>query len=261
MDKNYEKKAVARLEHIRSHLEDGFDLDRIVELVTTGQGDVKACASRLSSHALAKAMWEWFDNKNLQAFKSWCYVAGMLRKYVYDLKTDTSGPLGKMLQMLTPLMSDNTQLIDWFCKETDSCFDMKRVSNCATIDHFAYLAILAIRGDWSILQGRCEAIVSNPAAAVEKFLPDVQFYLELARKDEVGMAGALDVIASSKRVSGRSNYESGFTDGLISSFAVMYSKIAWRHGFSLKIESVYIPAEWLPVAPLSSYDSKYAFLQ
>ncbi|MBP1147933.1 hypothetical protein JOE33_004856 [Pseudomonas sp. PvP027] len=74
------------------------------------------------------------------------------------------------------------------------------------------------------------------------------------------MSKAIEVIVSPKFLSSRAGSENGCTDGLISTLAVIYSKIAWMHGFQVNIKSPYVPEEWLPVIPLESYDSYYGFL-
>jgi hypothetical protein len=53
----------------------------------------------------------------------------------------------------------------------------------------------------------------------------------------------------------------GFTERLIATHAVIYAKIAWRHGFRVKIDTPWIPAAWLPVDPLSQYVDPYGFMK
>ena len=59
----------------------------------------------------------------------------------------------------------------------------------------------------------------------------------------------------------RAKAESGFTEDLISTPAVIYAKIAWLHGCKVVVDTPYIPAEWLPMDPLPHYDNHYRFLK
>lgn len=73
------------------------------------------------------------------------------------------------------------------------------------------------------------------------------------------MEQALSEMVLPKAVTKRRNDSSGYTADLILTAAVVYAKIAWRHGFNVRVPSPYIPAEWLPVAPLSTYPAPYPF--
>jgi hypothetical protein len=41
---------------------------------------------------------------------------------------------------------------------------------------------------------------------------------------------------------------------------VIYAKIAWLHGHEVRVDSPYVPAQWLPLEPLPHYDPVYRFL-
>jgi hypothetical protein len=53
----------------------------------------------------------------------------------------------------------------------------------------------------------------------------------------------------------------GYAADLISTAAVIYAKIAWHHGYEVRVDSPYIPPEWLPTEPLERYDDHYGFLK
>ncbi len=258
----YSDGAAGRIAHIKSHLDSGFRLDRAVHNIENNLGDPHACALHLSSHALASAMFAWFQSRDLEAMKQWCYVAARLDQQAYRMEVDTNGPRGYMLGLLTPLLSDHAALIDWF-PHYEGAYDLKRVENHKTRDFFAYQAVLALRGDWDRLITRCTQVIDDPPGAhkEQKYLLDHHFYLALARADIDGMNSTLQQLVMPKAVQGRSNDESGFTDDLISTAAVIYAKIAWRNGFEVAVDSPYVPPEWLPIAPLERYDLRYRFLK
>jgi hypothetical protein len=74
------------------------------------------------------------------------------------------------------------------------------------------------------------------------------------------MEEALGALVSPKAVRARSNDDSGYTEGLVSTAAVIYAKIAWLHGHEVRVNSPYIPQEWLPNTPLERYSDHYGFL-
>ena len=54
--------------------------------------------------------------------------------------------------------------------------------------------------------------------------------------------------------------ERAYTQYFICTCAVVYAKIAWRHGYHVTVDSPWVPREWLPVAPLPSYENAFAFM-
>jgi hypothetical protein len=237
------------------------NLPELTHFIETDTGDPRACLMFLGSHATANAMVAWFRHQDLTATKQWSYVAGNLTRTAYRMVSDTFSPGAKMLTLLQPLLSDNDFLLNWFAN-FDSAYDPRRAENHKTHDFWAYQAIIAIQGDWQRLKNRCERVLAEPpkASGEKKYLVDHQFYLALALGDIPAMEDAIRQIVAPRAVSARSNDESGFTADLISTPAVIYAKIAWRHGYHVTIDSPFLPQQWLPIAPLDSYADHYTFL-
>jgi hypothetical protein len=259
----YAEKANKRLAHVKHHMEGSeSDIEKRVHYIENNLGDPLACALGLSSNALANAMFAWFGNHDLNAMKQWCYVAAKLDQLYFQMQEDDPDWGRGVPGLLKPLLSDNKELIDWFA-HYDLAYDMKRVENHKTHDFWVYQAIVALRGDWPRLAERCERIIADPPGATkeQKYLQDHHFYLALAQGDIEKMQYVLQEIISPKAINARLDYESGFTADLISTPAVIYAKIAWRHGYKVKVDSPYIPQEWLPIEPLNQYDNHYAFLK
>ena len=207
-------------------------------------------------------MSEWFTHYNLTSMREWCYVASRLDQELYRRVPDTMSPGAKMLQLLKPLLSNNREMIDWFANH-DQAYDLKRVEDPKTHDFWAYQGVVALRGDWDRLVSRCRTIANDPPKAREeqKYLVDYRFHLALARGDMGEMQAALRELVTPSALQRRSNSESGYTEDLISTPAVIYAKIAWLHGHRVVVDTPYIPAEWLPMDPLPSYDAHYQFLK
>ncbi|MEX3952265.1 Imm49 family immunity protein [Paraburkholderia sp. EG287B] len=238
-----------------------MNLPKTIHFIETGTGDSRACMTSLSSHATAKAMVAWFVHQDLIAMKQWFYLGGNLTRAVYRMVNDTFSPGGKMLALLPPLLSDNDVLVNWFV-DRKSAYDLRRVENHKTHDFWAYQAIIAIQGDWQRLKSRCVRVLADPptASGEKKYLLDHQFYLALAEGDTPAMEDAIRQIITPRARLARAKDESGFTEDLISTPAVIYAKIAWRHGYHVMIDSPFLPQQWLPIAPLDSYRNHYDFL-
>jgi hypothetical protein len=259
---NHLEKVDLRLAHIAKHLDLEDSIDRKVYNIVHNAGNPIACAIGLSSHAKAKAMFAWFKNHSLKSFREWCFVAAKLDQMWYRMRDDTINPGARLLQLLNPLMSNNIEIIDWF-KNNDSAYNMQRVESHKTHDFWAYQAIIALRGDWEKLAARCQMVLNDPpkASGEQKYLIDHEFYFALARADVGKMKEILAYLVSAKALRVRKDDESGYTADLISSYAVIYSKIALMHGYDVKFESPYLPLEWLDNDPLEKYDTHYSFLK
>lgn len=261
--KDYADKASKRLGHIKHHTEGSeAAIENMMRNIEQHRGNPRACALGLSGNALANAMYSWFGGRDLHAMRQWCYVAGKLDQLWYQMQENDPEWGRGFPELLKPLLSNNDALIDWFA-HYDLAYDMKRAENHKTHDFWAYQANVALRGDWPRLIERCERILADPpgASREQKYLVDHHFYLALARGDIEKMNSALEEIVSPKSIHSRLDYESGFTADLISTPAVVYAKIAWRHGYKVNVDSPYIPKEWLPIEPLDHYDNHYGFLK
>ncbi|MFK3799589.1 Imm49 family immunity protein [Pseudomonas sp. NPDC088444] len=255
------KESLARLEHIKSHLDGGFDIQRCINYIETGTGDAVGCASTLSRHANAKGMQVWFELGDLDVTKNWFYNWGLLTRYASVRRNDKMSLLHKTLEYVKVLISDNDELISWCCDFSD-IRDAKRIESVTSPDFTAYQIILSVKGDFESVTSRCERLEANPPKGdVKRYLIDNHFFKSLAEGNKVGMEEVVSELVSPKMMKARAVHESGYSQGLISTFAVLYSKIAARHGFKLDVQSPYIPAEWIPVAPLAVYRPEYVFLK
>ncbi|MFS8116398.1 Imm49 family immunity protein [Rhizobium jaguaris] len=254
--------AKSRLIHVKGHV-DALSLTarQALSLIEAGKGSFKGCLYNLGSHAFANAIYSWFSLHDLDAMKDWFFLSASLDKKIYEIEIDRNGAIGKLLQLLHPLLSDNRDLIEWYAYNPDLYYQ-DRIENTKTADFFAYQGVVAIQGDWDRLRDRCARVLADlpKTANLKKYIIDHEFFVALADHDVPRMEAAIAAIAEPRTVRARANDESGFTESLISSYAVIYAKIAWFHGFEVKVNSALVPAEWLPVRPLSHYDLRYKFL-
>ncbi len=258
----YADEAPKRVAHIKSHLAHGFKIEQLTRNVEDNLGNPLACTLSLSGHAEASAMLAWFERRDLESMRQWCYVASLLKQRWRRSMVDRVQPANGTLQLLLPLLSNNHSQIDWFAND-ETPYDARFVEDHKTHDFWAYQAIVAMRGEWARLIERCERVITDPpkTSAEQRYQIDHRFYLALARQDVAGMHNALLQITEPSAVRARSVDDSGYTANLISTAAVIYAKIASRHGYRVEVGSRYVPAEWLSIEPLRTYEAHYRFLE
>lgn len=160
-----------------------------------------------------------------------------------------------------PLLSDHQDLINWFAHHAAGHDPHYYQSPKHFIDFHSYQVMLALRGEWELLVRRSEQALTETASRYKRFLLDYHFYIALAQGDVPKMEELLGELTSPKVARVRNHeFEFGLTEHFISTYAVIFAKLAWRHGYKVQVESPYIPSEWLPVAPLDRYEDIYPFM-
>ncbi len=261
----YSNSADKGLSHLQSHLSNSSGVDDALAHLSKGTGDRYACMGALQSNATANAMAAWFSAGSINVMKQWAYVAAKIRRAMYQLKPDG---YFHGYEHLTPLLSDHDALISWFANfevpfsEKGFYSNPARAARPNTPDFTSYQVLLALRGNWTELERRSNLFLAEMPKTRKSYVADQRFHLALAHGDvsamEVALAEMLDPAVMRRR---REKDESGYTQWFISTYAVIYSKIAWRHGYQVEVDSLWVPKEWLPVAPLPCYEDPYPFLQ
>ncbi|MCU4386083.1 immunity 49 family protein [Acinetobacter haemolyticus] len=250
------------LAHVIQHAEFNENTVSLIDYITNNKGDVPFCIGMLGSYAEANAMVSWFRDSDLVAFKQWCFIAAKLNRMVFQFDVIEWFPAYKHLYAL---LSDNEEIISWYAKHRlpyDRQGSIKDRDNPRKPDFHGYQLILALNYEWELLRERCELILSTELKKDRKYLIDHRFYLALANGDKTEMENILTELTSPK-ISKIRNHEFAFTftEHFISTFAVIYAKLAWRNGYQLDIDTPWIPKEWLPIQPLDEYPEPWDFMK
>ncbi|MFC5583036.1 Imm49 family immunity protein [Rhodanobacter terrae] len=258
---DYAQSVAQGLPHVGAHLE---KLTRETEIdlryIDSNSGDPEACKTDRRRHAECASLIAWFGDQNLVSCKQWAYVAGKLDRILYQKNPSRGiwGALGERNAMLWPLLSDHPQLVAWF--GAFDAIDVKRAVKGGTFEFETYQSKLALRGEWDKLGERSERFLADVPKRMERFAPDNRFHLALARGDVSAMESALTEMVTPQAIRWRTEHE-GYTGWFIIREAVIYAKIAWRHGYQVTVDTPWIPAAWLPVAQLAAYHDPYPFMQ
>lgn len=232
--------------------------DICLHLINTNTGSPVGCIRSLATHAECVGLLAWFRDRNLHDFKQWFYVSAKLKRMADQLE---QWPCPAM-NHFCPLLSDHDDLIRWFAQCTESPFPLDAEKVNALGSFLGMQMLLALRGDWERVVQRSEAVLAAEPPRQKKYLIDYRFYIALARGDVPQMESILAELTSPKIARVRNNeFEFGLTEHFISTWGVIYAKLAWRHGYQVQVDTPWVPKEWLPIAPLPVYEDPYPFMR
>lgn len=254
--------------HLRSHQE--MEKSRLGH-IEAKTGDPYACMGGLERQAETATMVAWFRDGDLLACKQQAYTVAKIDRIRRQKNRwwGVGSPISfGFFDPAFLLLSDHEPLIAWhadFEWYNGWNGEQERPKNFALTTYqdlyCGYQTTLALRGDWRRLGDRSERWLDAPPSRLKRFVPDMQFFLCLAKGDVPGMEMALAEIVSPKQRHWRESWHGGYTRRLISEEAVVYAKLAWRHGYQVDVDTPYIPKEWLPVKPLDEYTDPYDFMR
>lgn len=249
------------LEHLYLRSKKGISLQ--LNLLTRGEGSRTGCLLSLSTSFCEKSLASYFIEKALVGMRQHSYAAAKLRcMYLHEKPSENLGWFG----LLFSLLSDSPDIIHWFSQHSASlqgAYHKKLYRNQVNSNEYLNLqSLLALQGKFDLLGERAEYFLAHPPKNGHKrFKPDHEFYLGLAKGDTIQMEQAIATLCSPK-VCNRRNFIEGepIAEHLFSISSVYYSKIAWRHGNEVAVDSPYIPLDLLPIAPLKEYVDEYQFM-
>ena len=263
MKKFNKQKALERLNHIDAHFNSGWLKTNDVQFWDKKLSNIenyKWGFVRLQGYCVLQIMRNWFHCHDIEAVRNYAfnhvrldYVANQPPyNYLEDIYI-TNG--------LWCLLSNHQKLIEWY-SNLDKFFG-KTANSPKSVDFCKRNFFLALRGDWDSLKQRCETIFNADIknSVMKTFLPDYEFYFALADGNTEKMQIALYALLDARRFNGRRNWESGYTLDLIYTCVVLYTKLAWYHGYQIHIDSEYIPMEWMDMTPLASYQDEFNFMK
>jgi Immunity protein 49 len=226
----------------------------------------------LKGNAEANGIASYFSDHDLPAFKNWFYNYGRLwtvcAQPPWSSVDYTEYGGYRVLNSVFYLLSDCEPLIQWYAYFDISYMKSEDYNDIDNVEHTGYWTkqlFLAMRGDWDVLRARCEHVLAHPPTNDNvMFQVDHRFYLALANGDQQGMEAVIRELVSEPLVSNKKRndlLEGGYSRDLYCTPAVIYSKLAWRHGYEVVVDSPLIPKEWLPIAPLTHYEDVFEFMK
>jgi hypothetical protein len=251
-----------------------------LEMIKNKQGSLHGCLTVLISRFDAKTSFHWLLDKNMYLVKKNAYISSRLRQIsdsVFE-KNATEHPIYTHGYNLTLsdcwfyLLSDHPTLSVYGAKKMQQLRLQKSPQD--NPKNLAYaLGILphAILGEFNILAQKARAQLSIESKNLIKFRPINEFYIALSCGDLVGMNTAIQTLVSTKSIGALSGTNCGFTGihlnytapnstTVLSLWATVLAKIAYRYSYELDIDSPYVPKELLPMQPLTEYKDPFDFM-
>jgi hypothetical protein len=130
---------------------------------------------------------------------------------------------------------------------------MHHIDDPGRYEFLLFQAQLAMRRDLPRLLQRAERAVQSGRTPRNKpsFRADYDFFLNLGRQNPDGMKAAIETLLRPRMLLVRSGFESGVTNSLLSTPAVIYCKLAALNGMPIDIDHPMVPRAWLSDAPLA----------
>ena len=248
-----------RLGFVRSSAKPGR-LEKSLNAFHKMQGSPKRRSSInfINSYFRASAILSFFDNSNLEDAKLFAWMSFIAKRASVQISGVANGGFG-IVDLFYCLLSDNLSAQCWASQYLVSDFyelHKKNVScNNPESYFFHWLQVkLAMQGDWDNLVKRAKFFLENPPKKGVLYHIDANFYKALAGGDIDKMEACLKELISPNvhKHRGFGNVFN-FEVGLLAPWAFILAKIAWIHGYQVKVDNEYVPNQLLPVSPLSEY--------
>lgn len=261
---NYDESVAHGLEHTGGWAK--RSVQNALTYLDSGEGSRNGCLSSIRLFSESCCVISWFRDSDLPQAKQWAYVSTKSKVLQQHLSPSEDYLVE---DLLWPLLSDNEEVIDWY-RQNHAMYHPENPSiaggdkdNPKSWMYYRYQSWLALNAKWDELGERCERILAmqDEVKKDRSYLIDHRFYLALARGDQAAMEAVLLEKCEPKNRKLRYDQESGLTNNFIVSYATLFAKLAWRHGYELDLDTPWIPKEWLPIRPNEKYEDPWPFMQ
>lgn len=207
------------------------------------------------------------ENQNIKDSKDHFFVCGLLDEY--QIKNFNSRiPDYGIRHICMPILSDNEDLIKRYAElryqkhpvyAPKSMEEMVDLGDTAitfnTIQHFMAENLDGVRHNLALYEKYKKKILRSG----KTLEIDYNFFYALLARDKAKIEEAIKALLA-PRVHKLRN-DSPVLGEIVSFPALGYTKLAWRYGIEVEIDSPLIPKELLPIEPLDHYEIPYEFLK
>lgn len=195
----------------------------------------------------------WYVRGDSAGLKSWFSVAAKLRL------ASLGHPGGESLEtggfLLYALLSDNEEVIQAAARATNKLMHDASV-NPLYPRYKVHMIQLAILGDDQRLEAKLEKLAKHGENPERKEAASGNhFYSLLLRRDKAG----LERLIQHKHAKIKS--ADVLFEDCMSYLGTLETKLCWRRGIEVQIDSPLVPMDLMPVRPLEQYDDVYEFLK
>lgn len=229
-----------RVAYVKAHL---LHVEACIQNLERGKGSASGSLLELSSHAMAMAVVQWFECRDLMSARKWFYTEARLTRKYLNIDRPSSVTLAHVWQLLPSLMSGGGDVISWDKKFTESCRSASVFFDQATAVLFG-CAYAALCGDISAVE-ECVSRADSSLTFDARYRSDIDFFRQFASGEISRMAAGIEAVADRSQAKDRLNDECGYTRGLISTPACVYALIARYAGHNVEVAHDLVPMEWM----------------
>ncbi len=219
----------------------------------------------------------WFENEKIAIFKlselnylevkQRFFNCGWLDEYCMKVRNNRFLDYG-LHHISYAILSDNEPLIQRYAKlryqqGTNAELSMDEMVSegempiwCNTVQFFMANDIKGVEKNLNIIENKTLKKLSKKEDGLKD---DYELFKALYYKDKSKLEEILEKLVSPEIHKKRN--DNPVLNQYISHPAIGYSKMAWRHGIQVEIDSPLIPKELLPIRPLDEYIIPYDFLK
>ncbi|MFY0639837.1 MAG: immunity 49 family protein [Bermanella sp.] len=215
----------------------------------------------LSANMLCELLINWHENADVKKVKELAFLSSKLRRMCYQYRSDAGLAYGNF-RMFTALLSDEPNINHWFAWHVIPCLAKSKGRKPSYLqpgsqEFHAFNCHLALLGEFDWLAERMDQVLVEGIKLRDgkSYRFDNLFLKALVEGDKQAMEDNIHAVLTG-RVAYPRNNENGmaYQSKVVSTWGVILSKIAYRNGFELDIDSPWVPKEWLPIQPLDEYE-------
>ena len=210
-------------------------------------GSLWFAMSDVERHALAKGLYGFYVNGDAAELKQWFHVATKVR--LANKRDD----LISGVFLMQALLSDNEGVIQAAAMATTQELHKANVNPLYPGFHVRMIQ-QAILGEDDLLRVNIAKLAKNGEKRYRKAAATgTDFYSLLLARDK-------EHLQSLVQENARVKSDDTLFEESISYLGTLQTKLCWRRGIELEIDSPLVPMELMPVRPLDSYKDVYEFV-
>lgn len=222
----------------------------------------------LYNNLQAKLLADWIEYRDVKEVRKTALIAARVKRASY-----TYNPAGGLAyapyRMFSALVSNDPDIIHWFSWHVIPCLSGSkgRIPNYLQpqkTEFHAFNFHLALLGEFEWLAERTELALAEGVKfkSGKSYRLDYGFFKGLVNGSIGEMEDNIHQLLTGRVAFTRNNEHGlGYHRKVVSAWGVIFSKLAYRHGYELDIDSPWLPKEWLSMTPPVTTSDDKIFLE
>ncbi len=214
---------------------------------------------RLKTQYIVFSLQGWFVHKDIDKLQDNAFQASIVARRLYQIMPFAK-PAANGQNLLYPLLSGNKELLHWHGQFQLANFVGKESCNNINKNEFQSVQIrLALNNEWELLVKRSNDFNCADKTSKKLYEHHNRFYIALANGDIRKMEESVTEI-SSKKNNHKLSIDFPLERRLISAWGLMLARLAFIKGYTLNLNSAWIPTELVKSPVDKVFASNHSFL-